>query len=224
MNRFTGSTVGVVAQETLSGMQSGEADIGEMLSRAHVGDPGSAMSLLGQAQKLIEAQRKRIAHLENLAMVDEVTGIMNRRGFMGALQREMSHAKRDQSAHGMLLMFDLDDFKKVNDTHGHAAGDAFLTAFGAALASEVRPSDVVARMGGDEFAVLLTRIAPKPGLARAEAVIKKLNSKSMMWREHVLTFSASMGTACFTGRDIAEAVLVSADLKLYVDKQKRKKA
>jgi diguanylate cyclase (GGDEF)-like protein len=156
-------------------------------------------------------------------MVDEVTGIMNRRGFMAALQREMAHAKRDPAAHGMLLTFDLDDFKKVNDTYGHPAGDAFLTAFGAALAAEVRPSDVVARMGGDEFAVLLTRIAPKPGMARAQAIIKKLNGKHMVWREHLLPFSASMGSAFFAGRDIAEAVMVSADLKLYADKQKRHK-
>jgi diguanylate cyclase (GGDEF)-like protein len=223
MNRFPGPTATMVSEEALSGMPSREADIGELLARAKIGDSAAAVSLLGQAQKLIEVQRKRIAHLETLAMEDDVTGIMNRRGFMAALQREMAHAKRDQAAHGMLLTFDLDDFKKVNDSHGHAAGDAFLTAFGAALASEVRPSDVVARMGGDEFAVLLTRIAPKPGLARAQAIIKKLNGKNMMWREHLLPFSASMGSAYFTGRDIPEAVLVSADLKLYADKQRRKK-
>jgi diguanylate cyclase (GGDEF)-like protein len=198
--------------------------VGEAISRAKIGDIDEAMTAIAEAEKLIDSQRRRIAYLENLALSDDVTGLINRRGFMGALQRELAASKRDQQAHGILIMVDMDGFKQINDLHGHAAGDAYLAAFAAAMMAEVRPSDIVARLGGDEFAVLLTRTASKPGMARAQTVAKNINAKTMSWRQTVLPFRCSMGMACYAGRDIAEAVMVSADLKLYADKQKRKRA
>lgn len=187
-----------------------------------VGGLDSALTVLADAERLIDVQRKRIAYLEGLSLTDEVTSLMNRRGFMAALQRELAAARRDPQAGGIIILFDLDDFKAINDTHGHAAGDAFLAAFAAGLASGVRPSDIVARLGGDEFGMLLPRAALKPGLARAITVAKNINGKSMRWRNSTLPFRASSGVASYTGRDIAEAVIVSADLKLYADKQRRK--
>lgn len=198
--------------------------IQEALNRAKIGDIESAITAIQEAEKLIDAQRRKIAYLETLALNDDVTGLVNRRGFMAALQRELSAAKRDSQAHGILIMLDLDGFKQINDTHGHAAGDAYLAAFAAALTSEVRGSDVVARLGGDEFAVLMTRVAGKPGLARGQTIIKNVNAKAMNWRQSALPFRTSMGMAAYAGRDIPEAVMVSADLKLYADKMKRKKA
>ena len=186
--------------------------IDQTLNRARISDLDSALAAIGEAEHLIQAQRRRIAYLETLSLSDEVTGLMNRRGYMTALQRELAAAKRDPQAHGVVMMFDLDDFKAVNDGHGHAAGDAYLSS-----------SDIVARIGGDEFAVILTRAAAKPGIARAGSIQKLINSKIMTWRQHTLQFKSSCGIATYTGRDIAEAVLVSADLKLYADKQKRKK-
>lgn len=225
MTRYSGSLAAQAKQEQLAGVStSGEVNVEGVIARAKRGDIDAALSALEQAEQLIGAQRKRIAYLETLAMADEVTNLANRRGFMAALHRELAVAKRDPGGHGLLLMFDLDRFKAINDTYGHAAGDAYLSAFGAALSAEVRGSDVVGRMGGDEFAVLLTRTAPKPGLFRALDLIKKLNAKSMMWRESILPFTVSMGAACYSGRDIAEAVMVSADLKLYANKEKRRKA
>lgn len=201
-----------------------EGLVSNALSRAKIVDLDHALSTIAEAEQLIQVQKKRIAYLETLALNDEVTGLINRRGYMQALQRELSAARRDPQAGGLVLMFDLDDFKSINDTHGHAAGDAYLAAFAAVLNTELRPSDVVARLGGDEFAVIMTRVAVKPGMARAQAILKSINAKSMSWRNHSLPMRTSMGMAGYTGRDIAEAVMVSADLKLYADKQKRKRA
>jgi diguanylate cyclase (GGDEF)-like protein len=220
-----------MAQRTMSARQSFQMDYGASMkdalvdgaiARAKTGDLDAALNAISEAEDLIEAQRRRIAYLETLSLSDELTGLTNRRGFMAALHRELAYAKRDQQAHGILMMFDLDDFKAVNDGHGHPAGDAYLSSFAAALGAEVRPSDVVARLGGDEFAVLLTRVAAKPGVLRAQTIIKNINSKMMSWRNHTLPLKASCGLSVYTGRDITEAVIVSADLKLYADKQKRK--
>lgn len=202
----------------------GDGIIQEALNRAKIGDLETAITAISEAEKLIDAQRRKIAYLETLALNDDVTGLMNRRGFMAALQRELAAAKRDAQAHGILIMMDLDGFKGINDTHGHAAGDAYLAAFAGALSAEVRGSDVVARLGGDEFALLMTRIAGKPGLARAQAIMKNVNAKTMNWRQSALPLRTSAGMAAYAGRDIAEAVMVSADLKLYANKLKRKSA
>ncbi len=224
MSRYSGSVTAQIRQEALASVSPrGENGIAQDLGRARLGNMDAAVAALEQAEKLIDSQRRRIAYLETIAMSDEVTGLLNRRGFTAALQRELASAKRDAQAHGLVLMLDLDRFRRINAMHDHAAGDAYLAAFGAALVRELRCSDMVARLGGDEFAVLLTRTAPKTGMARAGEIIRKINGRHMNWRDHVLPFSASMGLATYGGRDIAEAVLVSADLRLYAEKQRRRK-
>lgn len=91
----------------------------------------------------------------SLAMLDELTGLANRRGFDAIAQHTMAMCRRvDRPA--TLLLFDLDDFKRVNDRHGHSAGDALLQTFADRLRATFRDSDIVARIGGDEFCVLLS--------------------------------------------------------------------
>lgn len=221
MSRYQ-SSVSVQSVKTDFNAVAPESDVEGILARGRLGDMETALGALAEAEKIISVQRRRIAYLEGLALNDEVTGLINRRGFMAALNRELAAAKRDPQAGGVLILFDLDDFKSINDTYGHAAGDAYLSAFAAVLASEVRPTDVVARIGGDEFAVLLTRAALKPGAARAQAIAKGINNRMMSWRTSSLPLKASSGIATYGARDIAEAIMVSADLKLYADKQKRK--
>jgi GGDEF domain-containing protein len=118
---------------------------------------GSAAARLAAVERLsaeLAASRLRIGELENRIDVDPLTQTFNRGGFEGALTRSLAYVKRYQAA-AALVYLDLDEFKPVNDRHGHAAGDAVLKAVSAALQREVRASDIVARIGGDEFAVLL---------------------------------------------------------------------
>src|SRR5208283_4427993 len=111
-----------------------------------------------RAEHVIRSQAEHIRRLESLAMTDELTGLLNRRGFMMALQRELSMAKRDSAANGIVAMIDLDGFKSVNDTWGHNVGDDYLQSVAEALLGLVRSSDIVARLGGDEFAIIFTRM------------------------------------------------------------------
>ncbi|HVY13221.1 MAG TPA: GGDEF domain-containing protein, partial [Alphaproteobacteria bacterium] len=156
MPRYSRSLVSQVKPESLPLMPpGGEVRFEDAAALAKLGNIDSALAALAQAENVIEAQRKRIAHLETLVLMDEVTGLMNRCGFMTALQRELATARRDQQAYGVVLMFDIDRFKQVNEVHGHGAGDAYLAAFGAALVAELRSTDIVARLGEDEFGALL---------------------------------------------------------------------
>ncbi|MCB1325466.1 MAG: sensor domain-containing diguanylate cyclase [Spirochaetales bacterium] len=116
-----------------------------------------------QARLTIEAQRKELEQLyareKELSRTDSLTGLVNQRGFMEELERELERCRR--SALPLCLAYiDLDNFKKVNDTYGHAAGDEALQKLAAKLQQRVRTADVVARTGGDEFLVLLW--SPQP--------------------------------------------------------------
>lgn len=96
--------------------------------------------------------------LVELATRDGLTGLVNRRTFEGALAREAARIARSGES-GLLLLLDIDHFKRVNDTHGHAAGDAVLKVVARAIAEQVRPMDMVARIGGEEFGVILPNCA-----------------------------------------------------------------
>jgi diguanylate cyclase (GGDEF)-like protein len=110
------------------------------------------------AELRAELQRLRTERVEliDLASRDALTGLLNRRAFDAELHREWALAVRDE-IDSFVLIADLDDFKALNDVHGHAAGDEVLREFAAALSSAARRTDIVARIGGDEFAVLLVR-------------------------------------------------------------------
>ncbi len=181
-----------------------------------------AQQLLAAAEKVIAAQQERIAQLENLALSDELTGLLNRRGLMVALKRELASAARDPEARGLLVLADLNGFKQINDTHGHQAGDAYLQAVAAALTADVRPSDIVARLGGDEFAILLKRIDETRALSRLTRLDQSFHTKSLVWHGHVLPLRASFGAAVFDGAVPSETLLAAADLRLYAQKARRK--
>jgi diguanylate cyclase (GGDEF)-like protein len=115
-------------------------------------------------------ERKRVeATLKELTRLDTLTGLANRRGFYEALENEWARKVRYQ--HPLTLAYvDLDNFKQVNDLHGHSMGDKLLTRVATTIRENLRKTDTVARMGGDEFAVLL----PETGAAEAESVLRKM--------------------------------------------------
>ncbi|CAM3880421.1 GGDEF domain-containing protein [Roseateles saccharophilus] len=114
----------------------------------------------------------------DISSKDALTGLVNRRSFEMALSREVDRVARSGEA-ALLLLLDIDHFKAVNDTHGHAAGDQVIRAVAYAIAQTVRPMGLVARVGGEEFAIILPNCATHVGLAVAERVRERVSELSI---------------------------------------------
>lgn len=169
----------------------------------------------------VTVQKREERRLLRLARVDALTGLLNRTGFHERLDNAIARA-RDQGSLLALLYLDVDRFKQVNDTYGHAAGDDLLRAFATRLGEKVRGSDVIARLGGDEFTVLIEAVSDA---RHAERVAGKLVAAMRRPFElpdeaRIVSIGASIGICvCRGGRLTANEMLVQADTMLYAAKQ-----
>jgi diguanylate cyclase (GGDEF)-like protein len=179
------------------------------------------LGIVAAAEKRIIEQRARIEALESLVMTDPLTGLENRRWFESQLTRVLAAAARHNDT-GVLMYIDLDDFKSVNDTYGHDAGDAVLRRVADVLRANTRKSDVLSRLGGDEFAVLLTHTGTAEGQYRARRMGSLLGHAYAEYQGQHLPLRASIGTAAY-GQDTKFVDLVRrADAEMY--REKRTKA
>jgi len=166
----------------------------------------------------ITEQRNRQEALLRLATTDSLTGVSNRRHFLERLDAELARQRR----HGgptSLLMTDLDFFKRVNDTHGHAAGDAVLSNFVRVVRQTVRRSDIIGRLGGEEFAILL----PGDGIHGARELAERLRRAFECNPAHIgnviIPVTVSIGISSLRTDDMtADAPLRRADEALYAAK------
>ncbi len=183
-----------------------------------------ARRLAAEVERLaaeLSATRTKVAELEARADIDPLTDTFNRRGFERELKRSLAYVKR-YGVSAALIYLDLDGFKPVNDRHGHAAGDAVLKAVAATLARKVRASDVVARIGGDEFAVLLWNLSGTQADARAMAIEKAVYSTQVAWGASTLVVGMSAGVALLGALDSPADVLARADAAMYARKAARR--
>lgn len=190
---------------------------------------GATLALLKQAHDMIEQseqvifdQQNRIRQLEKVAITDELTGILNRRGFYDAFTGEIERCNRGLVKGGVLVVIDLDNFKNINDTHGHAAGDAALRLVARMLQNEIRAMDAAARLGGDEFVLLLSHATKLDATDRAQNIGCKLNNLSLAWNGHEIPVRASLGLKEFGAGDTVHKVFNAADAGLYQQKEIRK--
>ena len=177
---------------------------------------------LDEAEQKLAAQEKRIHELEQQVTLDELTGILNRRGFFDVYLREIDRTTRGHSNGGLLILVDLDNFKVINDTYGHQAGDAALRLVARTLQSNSRTMDACARLGGDEFVLLLANTERDKALVRAQNLIKQLNNLSLVWYGAELPIRASLGLKDYDGSETAENIFGAADVKLYAQKRSNK--
>jgi diguanylate cyclase (GGDEF)-like protein len=156
-----------------------------------------------------------------LATMDELTGISNRRGFVMLAQHSL-HLCRRQNIPASLVFKDLDKFKLINDTHGHAEGDRTLISFAGQLKSVYRNSDIFARMGGDEFAVLLTNTS-KQNAENVAARFRHSLQKAHQEANHQYEIAFSNGIVDFNPERHAtiESLLADGDALMYEAKRKR---
>lgn len=150
---------------------------------------------------------------------DALTGLVNRRGFEDQLRNAIDIGGEPDKQH-TLLFLDLDRFKLINDSGGHAAGDEFLRQIAAVLRARVRTTDVLARMGGDEFAVLLHACPVEQALRIANAIRQDVSNFRFVWREKVFHVGASIGLVVLSDPAAsAEEVMEQADSACYAAKE-----
>jgi diguanylate cyclase (GGDEF)-like protein len=167
----------------------------------------------------ITDSKVREHRLKQWASRDGLTGVWNRERLLAELDRFLAEGRRRDDRAGSLLYLDLDGFKAVNDSHGHAAGDELLRAVAQAIEGSVRFSDTVARIGGDEFAVLL----PRTTIAQAERVAEKIEAAVVSVWPAGMRGGASVGAiALERGRGTAAAALAAADREMYEVKRSRR--
>jgi diguanylate cyclase (GGDEF)-like protein len=169
----------------------------------------------------LQDSRARISDLEARVDVDPLTDVLNRRGFERELKRSLAYIKRYGTS-AALIYVDLDGFKPVNDRHGHGAGDAVLKAVAAALVRNVRASDVVARIGGDEFVVLLWNVNGANAAIKAAALEAAVFGAPVRWNASTLVVGASAGVALLGALDMPADVIARADAAMYARKNERK--
>ncbi len=170
----------------------------------------------------ITERKKQELHLRALTTTDHLTGLLNRAGFEERLVAALDQARVSGST-GALLLLDLDGFKVINDTYGHAVGDALLRTFAQRLARTVRPYDGVARFGGDEFAVILEDLSRPDDAKTVAAHILSACSRPFRLREALVQVGASIGIATFDSRTLAQSVVFeAADEALYEAKSRGK--
>lgn len=181
------------------------------------------MMLMAEVEKLrreLQQTQARIADLEQLADQDPLAPIANRRAFVRELSRMLSFAER-YSTPSSIVYFDVNGLKIINDTYGHAAGDAVLAQVANTLTKNVRDSDYVARLGGDEFGVILTYTDADTAKGKADSLAEMISEQATPWDGQTLRVSVAYGVYSFKGGEDVAHALDAADKAMYAHKRSK---
>jgi diguanylate cyclase (GGDEF)-like protein len=179
------------------------------------------MNLMGEVDALrrdLSQTRSRLELVEKEADQDQLLPVLNRRAFVRELTRYISVADR-YGTPASLLYFDLDGFKQVNDTFGHAGGDAALQHFAQVLMDNVRESDCVGRLGGDEFGVLLSHATQEQATKKADGLAARLRRAPAEWDGQTIALGFSYGAFELKSGDSADLAIARADEAMYAYKR-----
>lgn len=168
-----------------------------------------------------DALAQRLEAAESLADRDTLTPTLNRRAFMRELHRTMSEVER-YKAQAAVLYVDLDGFKAVNDGFGHAAGDAVLKHIARQLVDSVRESDVVGRLGGDEFGIILNRVGADEARAKARSLDERIAGAAIVHAGIAHRVGVSIGVHPIASIEDPEIAVARADEAMYAEKFARR--
>jgi diguanylate cyclase (GGDEF)-like protein len=167
----------------------------------------------------LETTEHRLSELERLADEDALAPVYNRRAFLRHLGRTISYIGR-YGVQGSLLYFDLDGLKAINDAFGHAAGDQVLIHVARTLTSKTRHSDLVGRLGGDEFGVILARAGQRTAELKARRLADAIGAEPLVIEGRAITVSVSHGARELVAGENPETALAEADRAMYARKQR----
>ena len=176
------------------------------------------LSYAASAEQRLSEQQERIDQLEKVSLTDDLTGIYNRRGLKRALGQLLSLSARYRE-NGVFGFLDLNGLKDINDTYGHDAGDAALRHFARLLKKRLRPSDTIARISGDEFAVLLPRCELAEGESRLRLLQENAESLPLTFDDVTIPVRFALGLSVIRPGADPNAVIRAADAAMYQDKQ-----
>ncbi|MDZ4759568.1 MAG: GGDEF domain-containing protein [Alphaproteobacteria bacterium] len=212
------------AEASEAGPQDGALRAAELLGvpQAHLTPQVRAAfnALMGEVDALrleVDQFQLLLADAEASADYDPLVPVYNRRAFMRGASQVVAMVRRHE-VEASLIYFDLNGFKDINDLHGHAAGDAVLRAVGETLIRQTRETDLVGRIGGDEFAVVLTHLNAAAASAKAETLAAAVCTDRVLHNGVPLVVNAAFGVSHFNAVDSAEQLLAAADEAMYADK------
>lgn len=179
------------------------------------------MNLMGEVDTLrreLDRTQKRLEEVERSADQDQLLPVLNRRAFVRELTRQISAIERYKTPTS-LIYFDLNHFSQVNDIHGHAGGDAALQHFADVLIHNIRGSDIVGRLGGDEFGILLSHATQEQAHKKADQLAEKLRAAPVAWNGKTIDVSFAYGAFELKSGDNADAAMARADEAMYAHKR-----
>jgi len=211
---------GVAASRTVTDVASIAGLNESELSPAVRAALAALMEEVERLRRELDRSRRRIEYLERLADEDTLLPVANRRAFVRELSRMMSFGER-YGITGSVLYFDVNHLKRINDEHGHAAGDAALRKIAEVLLANVRSSDLVGRLGGDEFGVILTQADEKTAREKAAALAALIADTALDWEGARIPLSVAYGMQSLTEAAGADDALNAADKEMYRQKRGR---
>ncbi len=180
------------------------------------------MSEVDSMRKGLELAHRKISELEKLADQDSMLAISNRRAFVREMTRMISYSQR-YGISSSLIYLDLNDLKKINDAYGHPAGDAALSHLANVIVKNLRKSDIIGRLGGDEFGIILPKANEKTAHEKALSLINAINESPLNWQGKMLNLKMAYGIHPLLGHESADQALNQADQNMYAHKRELKK-
>ena len=190
----------------------------ELTPKVQAAIPGLMREVANLREELKKSQA-RISFLEKLADEDTLVPALNRRAFIRELTRTIAYTQRYETK-SSLIYFDINRMKQLNDTYGHGAGDAALTWVVDVVSRNVREFDVIGRLGGDEFGVILVNADEETALEKMQSLVARIEAEPFAWNGDTILLKVSAGSFTFAGGDqSADSAIAAADRAMYENKR-----